>query len=68
MFEGLARNLSMAWVRATAQAVAGSLVAQGVITGAQTNDVIGSAIFIATVAWSSYDKWQADKKLKAAKA
>ena len=67
MFEGLAKNLSMAWVRATAQAIAGGLATQGIITGSQTNDFVGCAIFLATVAWSSYDKWQADKKLTAAK-
>lgn len=60
------KNIVMSTVRHGLTTAAGFLVSQGLITGSQTNDLIGSGLFVAGIAWSWWQKHNQQKALVAA--
>lgn len=46
----------MGFVRHSLTTLAGMLISQGLITNNQTNDLIGSGLFIAGILWSWWQK------------
>lgn len=68
MFDQLLANLAAASARHLATALGGWLVAQGLADQSQVEPLVGSIVFLAGIAMSAFDKWQAKKKLTAATA
>ncbi len=67
MFDQLMHTLLAAGARHAATALGGYLVAQGLADQSQVQPLVGSICFLAGLALSVYDKWQAKQKSSAAK-
>ena len=65
MFDSLLTSVGMSIVRNAASAGAAALVANGLIQSSQTQDLIGSIIFLASMAFSIVEKIMAHKKINA---
>jgi hypothetical protein len=61
------KQAAMAVARHALTGLAGVLVSDGLITSNQTNDLIGSGLFIAGIAWSWWQKHNQQTALAVAK-
>lgn len=59
--DSLFKNIVIGIVRHLVTAGGAYLVSEGVITSSQQNDLLGSALFLAGVAWSAYEKYKTHK-------
>ena len=62
------KGMALGIVRHLLTTAGGALVAKGVLDAGLMSTGVGSVVTIATIAWSIYQKYQANKKLKAAVA
>lgn len=60
------KQIVMSTARHALTMVAGMLVSDGIITGSQTNDLIGSGLFVVGIAWSYWQKHNQQKAIVAA--
>lgn len=62
----LLKGISMGVVRHLVTAGGAYLIAHGLMDGTDSNNLLGSAMFLAGLAWSVWDKYQAQQKVIAA--
>lgn len=72
--QSVAKAISLSVTRHALTGLGATLVAQGVLTescaaGLQgcydVQSLLGAGLFVVTVAWGAFDKWQTDKRAKA---
>lgn len=56
---GLFAKVILGWVRTGIACYAGSLAAQGYLTGAESQEVTAAFVALIPIAFSAYDKWHA---------
>lgn len=65
---GLLKAVLLGGVRTLAAGIVPTLIAAGVMQQNQTNDFIGSVVFLATVGFSALDKFVVNRKITVAAA
>lgn len=61
MFDSLLKNISLGVVRHLVGGLGAVLITDGYITKADSDSLMGSAMFVAALGWSIYEKWKAKK-------
>jgi uncharacterized membrane protein YebE (DUF533 family) len=61
MFDNLLFNIAMGALRHALTAGGGAMVADGILTSAQSNWAVGAVVALVGLAWSGWEKWQAQK-------
>lgn len=62
---GVIQRMVLAFIRQALSAVAGSLIAAGTISQAQSEAIIGGVLAVVAIGWSFWDKHKTDKLHKA---
>lgn len=67
MFENVVSKVVLGVIRHIVTAFGGGLVTHGLATQNESNQLVGAVMMLVPIAFSVYDKWQAQGKLNQAK-